>query len=918
MPRFSFLAPVLIQLEYRRVSKLFVALSLVLLSFVFVTFSPAVQAQPVEIGSGTLDNDRVIAPKWARINFDPLIDGDHVISITSDSGAEIRFSVFQILDAPSPDNKVRIGTSSSSATLAEWTGALDTSEQYYLGIWAASGSGNYTATIEALAALAIVSQPTDLTVNEGEDATFTVAATGNGTLSYHWYVNDQAIAGATADTFSVISATTADDGNVYRVDITDANGTLSSDNGILTVYALVVLAIVSQPTDLTVNEGEDATFTVAATGNGTLSYHWYVNDQAIAGATADTFSVISATTADDGNVYRVDITDANGMLSTDDAALEVFEIVLPVTVVSIAQGIIDSDRLAGPRWVRLDFDSLAAATHTINVSWDSAADVRYRVFETGATQISSIIQGSSPRVWSGELEANTQYYIALWSAGGNANYNATIEATVPISIASQPFDRIVTQGDDVTFYVAATGSGTLSYQWFADGNPLLGETAESLTVFAASLSQNGTLYNVEVSNSYETVVSDFAALTVNEPLVLGFFSQSADSSTWMLEGPAPTLDFNAGANTDAWGKTLLRVGDLLLVGGDFEGIKPARNATPTHRPFLAALDAVSGQPVSTFQVPAEVDDVVRALAISPNGEQIYVGGDFGLLALDATTGALNLVVNVTKGNNAGRVFDIAVGDTQLYIGGDFNNVDNTYRANIARLSLGGDLDVLWNPSVTYGYNNGRAAPVQSLAVSVSGDIVYVGGNFRFINDIPVLTTPQNQRVSMLSLSALDGSVLPERFFAFVGSNGKGLTAHDIVVTEFYVIIAWGGPNYVSFHSLDGTRLVQYRAKGDVQALQIVGNHVFVGHHGEFFGTLDSPIPQEAVVSLEPEIVLPFKIHSFRIDDPSFLPEQAWQITGAFGVWGIAAAEDSIWVAGQISLAGSNDRAVDGLARFPAL
>ena len=72
------------------------------------------------------------------------------------------------------------------------------------------------------------------------------------------------------------------------------------------------------------------------------------------------------------------------------------------------------------------------------------------------------------------------------------------------------------------------------------------------------------------------------------------------------------------------------------------------------------------------------------------------------------------------------------------------------------------------------------------------------------------------------------------------------------------------------------------------------------------------------MSLDPEIILPFKLHSFRIDDPDFPPEQAWTLTGPFGVWGIAASEDSIWIAGQISRAGSNDRSVEGLARFPAL
>jgi len=257
-------------------------------------------------------------------------------------------------------------------------------------------------------------------------------------------------------------------------------------------------------------------------------------------------------------------------------------------------------------------------------------------------------------------------------------------------------------------------------------------------------------------------------------------------------------------------------------------------------------------------------------------------------------------------------------DQELYIGGEFNKVDNTFRANIARLSLSGQLDGQWSPNVTHGFNTGRAAPVQSLAVSPTGDTVYVGGNFRFIEDTPVLITPPGGRVSMLPLSAIDGSVLPERFIADVDNVSKGLTAHDIAVTEFYVIIAWGGPNIVSFHSFDGTRLQQYRAKGDVQALQVVGDHVFVGHHGEFIGSRMDPNPPEAVVSLDPEIIVPFKIHSFRIDDPSFLPEQTWQITGPFGVWGIAVAEDALWVAGQISLAGSNARPVDGLVKFPAL
>jgi len=78
--------------------------------------------------------------------------------------------------------------------------------------------------------------------------------------------------------------------------------------------------------------------------------------------------------------------------------------------------------------VRFNFDSLAAASHTINVTWDSDAEVRFKLFEGGGAQISPIIQGISPGVWTGELAANTQYYIALWSANGIANFDITIEA----------------------------------------------------------------------------------------------------------------------------------------------------------------------------------------------------------------------------------------------------------------------------------------------------------------------------------------------------------------------------------------------------------------------------------------------------------------------------------------------------------
>lgn len=82
----------------------------------------------------------------------------------------------------------------------------------------------------------ITAQPASLTVNEGSNVSFAVAATGTAPLAYQWQKNGTAVAGATSAVFSISNARPSDAG-AYRVVVTNAAGRATSNDAMLTVLA---------------------------------------------------------------------------------------------------------------------------------------------------------------------------------------------------------------------------------------------------------------------------------------------------------------------------------------------------------------------------------------------------------------------------------------------------------------------------------------------------------------------------------------------------------------------------------------------------------------------------------------------------------------------------------------------------------
>jgi hypothetical protein len=82
-----------------------------------------------------------------------------------------------------------------------------------------------------------------------------------------------------------------------------------------------------------------------------------------------------------------------------------------------------------------------------------------------------------------------------------------------VSIDEQPRDASACVGQDVVLSVAASGSEPIGYQWFKDGDEIVGATEATLVIEGVSPDDAGG-YTVVVSNPCSEAVSDGATVSV--------------------------------------------------------------------------------------------------------------------------------------------------------------------------------------------------------------------------------------------------------------------------------------------------------------------------------------------------------------------------------------------------------------------
>src|SRR5260370_12509975 len=101
------------------------------------------------------------------------------------------------------------------------------------------------------------------------------------------------------------------------------------------------------------------------------------------------------------------------------------------------------------------------------------------------------------------------------SAAATLTVNA---APVAPTITNPPANQTVMAGQAATFAVVAGGTAPLAYQWRKNGANIAGATAASYMTPPTTTSDNGSTFDVVVSNTARTLTSRAAPPTVVAPL----------------------------------------------------------------------------------------------------------------------------------------------------------------------------------------------------------------------------------------------------------------------------------------------------------------------------------------------------------------------------------------------------------------
>jgi len=420
-------------------------------------------------------------------------------------------------------------------------------------------------------------------------------------------------------------------------------------------------------------------------------------------------------------------------------------------------------------------DELSVAGST--VSWlrgGGVPEISSATFEFSTNETSWVIIGNGLRVSNGwQLASVTVPQGASLRArglvtGGQGNASAWFTESVggPPLIVQQPVGQTNWAGGWVQFGIEARGSKPLSYQWRRNGVPLqdnetnliAGARSTVLTIGDVYGPASGA-YTIVISNSFGSVTSLVANLTVIEPII-----SSQSSVPGSPTDVSVSIEDAFELSVSVYGTTPVSYrwtrNGVVLAGAITNPLVVSNAVAADAGEYVVTVSNAYGSTVSLpfiVSVNRAVPDFfnagisnnfarVNALAIEADGS-ILAGGVFDDHSLEQT----RLLIRFREDGSVDHSFKPAIGrnyfgfypevrtvavqpDGKILVGGIFDRTAGT-GTQILRLNADGTRDSTFNVTLgAYTILNNSLNEVNAIALEPGGKI-YIGGSFRTVNGI---------------------------------------------------------------------------------------------------------------------------------------------------------------------------------------
>lgn len=397
----------------------------------------------------------------------------------------------------------------------------------------------------------ITAQPADLTVKAGDPAAFSVVATN--ALGYQWYKDGYPLQGATGSTCTLPMAIAGDDNATLSVAVINPRGQVMSAPAKLRVN---YLRVSQQPAGSVVAEGQSLTLSTVIALSGTPSYQWYRDGLAIDGATGPNCP-LGAVSPSQAGYYTCAYTSVLGTTTvsgtSEPAQIQVVGLPLITSQISGA-----GNKVVGTP-VSLTISAQQVGTGLMSYQWykDGVAvkDVAAKAADPakGTPAVTAVTGTKTPSL-----------YIQSLLATDTGVYTCTITNTwrgVPAAVTTQaaamtvtgypvvmvdPADVTVLKGRPATFTIKADGVAPMTYQWYRNGQAIIGATDTTYTLSSTAVADSGAHFHCVATNAYGTAQSRAALLTVNALPAVTEFKASTQRIT-LGQGVVFTYTFDENA-----------------------------------------------------------------------------------------------------------------------------------------------------------------------------------------------------------------------------------------------------------------------------------------------------------------------------------------------------------------------------------